>query len=407
MYRILINLKPYQQILLGLLLGVLAGYFLEENAKFLKPIGDIFIKLLKLIVVPLIFFSVLSAIISFNKNLSSIVSKTIILYLCTTMIAVAIGLLFANIFNPSAGLSELNLFNVAQKEINPTKKSVLDILMNIIPTNPFRAFVEGNAIQLILMAICFGIAINSLKTKNLIKIINEINDIIFLFMNSVIKLAPVGVFALIAVVVGEQDIKVLGYLLKFVLVVILACLFHVYVIYPCLISFLAKLNPLTFLKKIIDAQLFAFSTSSSSATLPTTIKVAEKNLGISKSSANFILPLGATVNMDGGAIFLGICTIFVAGFTGVDISFYGYVMIVINALLISVGTAGVPGASIILMSIIFEILGLPLEAMAIIIGVDRILDMCRTSVNVTGDLVVATIIDSRKNTIDKEKFNSR
>ncbi len=402
-------MKMYQKIFLGLILGAVVGHFLGENSKYLKPIGDIFINLIKLVVIPLIFFSVLTSIISFSKSssLARTGGKATLFYFCTTIVAIALGLIFANLFNPSEGLGDLNMFNIDKSKIDISgAKSIKDTIIGIIPTNPVKAFADGNAIQLIVLAVFIGLAINSLgdKTKNLVRIIKEIDSIIFFCMDKVIALAPIGVFALIAFVAGTQDPDALLALVKFVVVVISACLFHVYVIYPMVIYSFTGLNPFIFFRKIINAQIFAFSTSSSSATLPTTMKVAREKLGISDRSTDLILPLGATINMDGGAIFLGICTVFVAGLSGVDISTNGYILIVVNSLLISVGTAGVPGASLILMSIIFNMLGLPLEAIGYIIGVDRILDMFRTSTNVTGDLVVATIVDHSEKTFNKKIF---
>ena len=403
-------MKQHTKILIALILGIIFGLVFKEHSSYLKIFGDLFISLIKLIIVPLVFFSVTNAIITLkgDSNLGKIAINTILLYLLTTVIAITLGLTLAIMLNPASNIADATLlkfdaYNVDQAASN---NNILDIVLNIIPSNIFVAFSSGNMIQIIFLSIVIALGINALKdkSKTIKKFIAEGNDLTYYFMDFIIKIMPYAVFALIASVVGTQDIAILHSLLKFVLCVVFALLIHLYIIYPILIYSLTGLNPIYFFKKIIEAQLFAFSSSSSSATLPTTIRVANQNLGISKATTNMVLPLGATINMDGGAIYLGMSTVFIAGLFGIDLSIVDYISIILNCLLISVGTAGIPGASIVLMSAIFMTVGLPVEAIGIIIGVDRVLDMCRTSVNVTGDLVVSTIIDKKTKTLDSDKY---
>ena len=404
----MLKLKLWQQIFLGMFLGAIAGLILKENVQYLKPVGDIFINMIKMIVVPLIFFSISSAITSMEQShsLGRIGGKSILIYLLSTAIAIFIGLTLANIFDPAAGLEGTIDFGTATAPKSTI--SFTDTIVAMIPTNPVKAMAEGNVLQIIVFALFLGTAVNvaGKKVTKVAHALSDIAEVIYSLTGLIMKFAPFGVFALIGWVVGSQDPEILKSLVKVVIVVIAACILHDVVVYSLFIKFLAKLNPITFFKKIIDAQVLAFSTSSSSATLPLTMKVAEEKLGVSKGTANFVLPLGSTVNMDGTAIYLGICTVFVAGLTGVDLSFGDYTAVVLTATLASIGAAGVPGVALIMMSMVFASVGLPIEAIAIIAGVDRLLDMFRTTINVTGDLAISVVIDRSEGTFDEKTYNS-
>ncbi|MFZ8864388.1 MAG: dicarboxylate/amino acid:cation symporter [Rickettsiales bacterium] len=401
-------LKLWQQIFLGMILGALAGFFFGENTSYLKPLGDIFINMIKMIVVPLIFFSISSAITSMEQShsLGRIGGKSILIYLVSTAIAIAIGLFLANIFDPSAGVQHHDMFGAAT-QIEAHTVSFADTIVSMVPTNPVKAMADGNVLQIIVFALFLGTAVNiaGKKVQKVADSLSEIAEVIYSLTGIIMKFAPIGVFALIGWVVGTQDPEILKSLVKVVIVVIAACILHAVIVYSLFIGALARLNPIKFFKKIIDAQILAFSTSSSSATLPITMQVAEDKLGVSKGTANFVLPLGSTVNMDGTAIYLGISTVFVAGLVGVDLTMADYATVIFTATLASIGAAGIPGVALVMMSMVFASVGLPIEAIAIIAGVDRVLDMVRTTVNVTGDLAVAVVIDRSEGNFNEKIFN--
>lgn len=405
------KLKLWQQIFAAMLLGVIAGIGFGQDIAVIKPLGDLFINMIKMIVIPLVFFSIATAITGNQdgSSLGRIGIKSLIIYVFSTAIAIVIGISLAKLFDPAAGLNGLNLF--AEMEKTTTAKepvSFLEALVAMVPTNPINAMAEGNVLQVIVFAIFVGAAVNvaGKKVKIIGSNIAEAAEVFYSMTAIIMKFAPYGVFALIAWVVGTQDPQILRSLLKLVIVVIAACLIHAATIYTLFVAGLARLNPLPFYKKIIDAQIFAFCTSSSSATLPLTMKVAEEKLGVSQKIANFVLPLGSTVNMDGTAIYIGITTVFVAALAGVDLSLTDYVVVVFTATIASVGAAGIPGVALIMMSMVFVAVGLPVEAIGIIAGVDRLLDMFRTSVNVTGDLAISVVIDQSEGTLDKKLYNS-
>jgi len=404
------NLKLWQQIFLGMIIGAIAGLVLGDNATYLKPVGDIFVNMIKMIVVPLIFFSICSAITSMEQShsLGRIGGKSLLIYLASTAVAIVIGLFLANVFDPSEGITNTELFG-SKKEIQPKTVSFSETIVGMIPTNPIKAMAEGNVLQIIVFALFLGTAVNitGKKVKKVADAMSEIAEVIYSLTGIIMKFAPFGVFALIGWVVGTQDPEILKALVKVVIVVISACVLHVILVYSLFIAGLARLNPLTFFKKIIDAQVLAFSTSSSSATLPITMKVAEDKLGVSKGTANFVLPLGSTVNMDGTAIYLGISTVFVAGLVGVDLTIGNYLTVIFTATLASIGAAGIPGVALVMMSMVFASIGLPIEAIAIIAGVDRLLDMVRTTVNVTGDLAISVVIDRSEGTFDQALYDSK
>jgi Na+/H+-dicarboxylate symporter len=403
----MIKLKLWQQIFLGMIIGAVVGFLLKDNAQYLKPVGDVFINMIKMIVVPLIFFSIASAITSMEQShsLGRIGGKSILIYLVSTAIAIMIGLSLANIFDPSAGVENIAAFGEANK-IVAKQVSVVDTLVGMIPTNPVKAMAEGNVMQIIVFALFFGTAVNvaGKKVEKVAEVLSSVAEVIYSLTGLIMKFAPFGVFALIGWVVGTQDPEILRSLVKVVIVVISACLLHSILVYSLFVGGLARLSPIVFFKKIIDAQILAFSTSSSSATLPLTMKVAEEKLGVSKGTANFVLPLGSTVNMDGTAIYLGISTVFVAGIVGVDLSLGDYLSVIFTATVASIGAAGVPGVALIMMSMVFASIGLPIEAIAIIAGVDRLLDMFRTTVNVTGDLAISVVIDRSEGNFDEKTF---
>ena len=405
------------KILIGMSSGLLVGSFisflgLEDNQYFkiylidgfLYIGGQIFISLLKLMVVPLVFFSLTSGVSSFDQNLSlgRIASKTFGLYLITTAIAISIGLALAVFFNPG---NNLNLETSISLSI-PDSPNIKDIILGIIPSNPIKAMAEGNMLQIIVFSIFFGIAIRSLgdSVKLIRDSVNNITDIILKLVLFIINVAPYGIFCLMSVLFAEKGITVLGDLSFYFFVVVFALLLHGFLTYSLFLVLFVKVNPLKFFNKIKSLMLFAFSTSSSNATIPVTLKTVVDDIGVSRKIASFTVPLGATINMDGTAIMQGVATVFIANAYSIDLSFADYLMVILIATLASIGTAGVPGVGLIMLAMVLNQVGLPVEGIALIIGVDRLLDMLRTVVNVTGDSTISTIVANSENQLEQRNL---
>ena len=366
--------------------------------------GQIFISLLKLMVVPLVFFSLTSGVSSLDKdmNLGKIAGKTLSLYLFTTAIAISLGLIVAIFLSPGANLN----LEVTETVLIPESPSIKEVVINIFPTNPINAMAEGNMLQIIVFAIFVGVALRSLgdKVLSIKEMIDKITEIILKMVFIIINLAPYGVFCLITVLFAEKGFTVLGDLSYYFFIVLSVLIIHALVTYSSLLVLFAKINPITFLKKIRPVILFAFSTSSSNATMPITLKTVTENLGVNRKIASFTVPLGATINMDGTAIMQGVATVFIANAYSIDLSLVDYLMVVLTATLASVGTAGVPGVGIIMLAMVLTQVGLPAEGIGLIIGVDRLLDMVRTVVNVTGDSTVSTVIAKSENQLDRINY---
>ena len=410
----LLKLQLYTKVLIGLVAGVLFGMlagqlgFSDFVSSYIKPIGSAFIKLISMVVIPLVFASLIVGTSSLNdiRKLGRIGAKTMAYYLCTTIIAICIGLLLANTLRPGAGLSEQTRTKLIQSSpeesvapIDTTlkKPTITDILLNIIPTNPIRAFVEGRMLQIIFFALMTGICLGlipSERSRPVINFFEGVNDVIIKMVHIIMKLAPYGVFALISAVVADFGLDVLFVLIKYSLVVVVGLVLHVAIVYSLAIKIFSKQKVRTFFRGIRPAQLIAFSSASSSATLPVTMECAEKNLGVPGQIASFALPLGATINMDGTALYQGVSTVFIAQVYGLGLNPMQQLTIVLTAVLASIGTAGTPAAGVITLAIVLKSIGVPLEGIALIMGVERILDMCRSVVNVTGDASCAVVVAS-------------
>ncbi len=392
-----------QKIFIGFILGAILGiilnilnlpFILDENLLLLLSFGgDIFLKTIKMLVVPIVFFSLVNGVANL-KNIASlgrIGSKSILIYLFTTFIAITISLFLANIIQPGKGLGQ-NSHSVDLEIANPP--SFFDILLNIIPSNPFASLVEGEMLQVIFFAILVGSSISFLKnTTNIKKFFNEFNQIIMQILSFVMIIAPFGIFCLISKTFATQGLTSIIELLKYFLLVSFSLLLHIFLIYLPIIKFYGEISYKKFFHGIKDALLFSFSTSSSSATIPVTLNCLKKNFLIKENVAAFTVPLGATINMDGTAIMQGVATVFIANIYGIDLLFLDYITIIITATLASIGTAGVPGVGIIMLGMVLNQVGLPLEGIAIVMGVDRFLDMLRTSVNISGDAMVSIVIN--------------
>lgn len=387
------------KILIGLVLGVIAGLIAgPENLGFVKkwiaPLGTLFINLIKMIIVPLVFASLVVGAASLGdiKKLGRIGGKTVGFYLVTTAFAVAIGIAMSLILNPGMGL-QLPADAVYKGKEAP---SVMNVLVNIVPTNPIKAMGSGDMLQIITFALFVGVGITMVgeRAKPVNSFFDGLAEVTYKIVNAIMLVAPYGVFALILPVVAANGPKVLIPLAKVIGAVYIACLLHMALTYSGLVAFLGRMSPVKFFKGILPAQLIAFSTCSSAATLPVTMKNTQENLGVSKEVSSFVLPLGATINMDGTAIYQGVCALFVAQVYGIDLSFSQMLVIVLTGTLASIGTAGVPGAGLIMLTLTLQSVNLPLEGIALIAGVDRVLDMARTTVNITGDAVATVYIQN-------------
>ncbi|MFM9270215.1 dicarboxylate/amino acid:cation symporter [Halomonas elongata] len=397
----------WQKILAGLILGVLAGALMGERASLFKPLGDIFINAIKMLIVPLVFSTLVVGITAMRdpQKMGRIGLRTIALYLLTTAFAIAIGLLASWIFQPGVGLDMTFDSGVEPKEA-PT---LVEILIGLVPQNPIDALANGNILQIIVFAIGLGISLTLIGEKGepVVKVFESFAEAMVKLTNIVMGFAPFGVFGLIAHVAGSYGLEVLLPLAKVIGVAYLASVLHVLLVYSGLLALLGRLNPLRYLQGILDALVVAYSSASSSGTLPVSLRCARNNLGVSEGVAGFVLPVGATINMDGTAIYQGVVAVFIAQLLGVDLSMTDYGMIILTGTLASIGTAGVPGAGLVMLSIVMAQIGLPLEAIAVIAGIDRILDMARTCVNVAGDLMVTTLVGKSEGELDEDVYNAK
>ncbi|WP_136069371.1 dicarboxylate/amino acid:cation symporter [Modicisalibacter radicis] len=396
----------WQKILAGLILGALTGALFGKEASILKPVGDIFINAIKMLIVPLVFSTLIVGITSMRdpQKMGRIGLRTIALYLVTTAFAITIGLFASWLFEPGVGL-EMSFEAGSESKQGP---SLTETLVNLVPSNPIDSLASGNILQIIVFAIGLGISLTLIGEKGepVIKLFESFAEAMYKLTNIVMAFAPFGVFALIAYVAGNYGLEVLLPLAKVIGVAYLASIVHVLFVYSGLLALLGRLNPLRYLQGIIDALVVAYSSASSSGTLPVSIRCAQQNLGVSNGVSGFVLPVGATINMDGTAIYQGVVAVFIAQFVGVDLSLADYGMIIVTGTLASIGTAGVPGAGLIMLSIVMSQIGLPLEAIAVIAGIDRILDMARTCVNVAGDLMVTTLVGKSEGELDETIYNS-
>lgn len=385
------------KILLGLIVGIIFGLILPQASwltAVCKPIGSIFLNAIKMVIVPLVLSSLIvgTASVGDVRKLGRIGGKTIGYYLITTAIAVTIGLILGNMIDPGIGLTIPEGAKYAAG--NPVPVS--DVLINLIPANPLDALVKGSMLQIIVFALFIGIGITLVGSKAdpVAKFFDGFAEITYKIVGIIMAAAPYGVFALIIPVVQANGPVVLLPLGKVIVTVYLGCAIHAGVVYSLAVKTLGNMSPLKFFAGFLPAMSVAFTTCSSNGTLPVSMKCAEENLGVSKEVAAFVQPLGATINMDGTALYQGVCALFVAQVYGIDLSLGQQVTIILTATLASIGTAGVPGAGLIMLTLVLQSVGLPLEAVALIAGIDRILDMARTTVNVTGDAVAAVFVEN-------------
>lgn len=406
------------KILIAMVLGVVVGIILNLSINnwgilttemykplevyIFSPIGSIFIRAIRMLVVPMVFVSLINGVAQIGdlKKLGRVGGKTLAFYLVTTALAITIGLTLASIIQPGQHITRPSDIIYEAKEAKP----FVDIIVDMIPTNPLESMVTGNMLQVIVFSILLGMAITGIskeKSGKLLDLLDATNDAILKIVDFVMQIAPFGVFALLVKVAATEGFQTLQSLLIYMFTVILALVLQVVIVYGGGLMLFSKMNPILFFKKFKTVMSIAFSTSSSNAVLPVTMETVEKNFGVHKSILSFTLPLGATINMDGTAIMQGVATIFIAQVFGVPLPFTALLTVVLTATLASIGTAGVPGVGLITLSMVLASVGLPVEGIAIILGVDRLLDMLRTAVNVTGDAIVTIIVAKSENEVDE------
>lgn len=390
------------KILIGFVLGIIFGFVVGPMIQwssalkdfimpFLGAVGGIFITLLKMLIVPLVFSSIVvgAASIGDPKTLGRIGIKTLALYLVTTAVAIVIGLALGNLIQPGIGMNIAGASAEAR-----AAKPLADVILDIFPSNPFDSMVKANMLQIIVFALFFGVAslFAGEKGKRIIGAFESVAEVMYAMTHMIMRLAPYGVFALIAVTAAQYGLSILAPFVKVIAAVYLGCILHAVIVYSGMIAVFCKRSPLWYFKGIQEAAITAFVTRTSSGTLPVTISNVRDNLGVSEKISSFVLPLGATINMDGTALYQGVCVLFVAQAFGVSLSFGAQVGIIITATLASIGTAGVPGAGLIMLTLVLTSAGLPIEGIGLVAGIDAVLDAARTSLNVTGDTAVCAVV---------------
>ncbi len=394
-------MKLTTKILLGLVAGIIVGLLLAGApniaTNYIKPFGDIFLNLIKMIIVPLVFASLVvgAASVGDIRKLGRIGGKTLAYYLVTTAIAVVIGLILGNLLVPGAGI-EIPTDATPEAVEAP---SIAQTIVGMIPSNPVTAMADANMLQIIVFALFIGVAITAVgdKGKPLLNVVDSLAEVMYKITAFVMAYAPIGVFALITPVVANQGVSVLLPLLKVVIGVYLGCILHALIVYSSAVKVFARMNPMKFFRGVASPATVAFSTSSSAGTLPVTMKATQENLGVPESIASFVLPLGATINMDGTALYQGVCALFIAQVYTIELTIAQQLTIVLTATLASIGTAGVPGAGLIMLTMVLQSVNLPLEGIALIAGIDRILDMARTCINVVGDISASVVVAATEN----------
>ena len=400
------RLPLWQKIVVGMILGIAVGILLGEDAVILKPFGSFFVNTIKMLIVPLVFCSIIVGITSLQdtSKMGRIGIKTVLFYMVSTAIAISIGLLLGHLLQPGAGLGLVAKHTEVAKEM----PSFAQTLVDLVPTNPVSALAQGHILQIIVFAVALGVSLSLIGEKGqpAIALFESLAEAMYKLTDLVMKLAPYGVFALMAWVAGKFGLALLLPLIKVIAAVYIGSILHVLGVYSGFLMIIAKLNPMPYFRGILDAQVVAFTSTSSAGTLPISMKCARENLGVSQSVSSFVLPLGATINMDGTALYQGVTTLFVAQAFGIDLGMPEYITIIMTATLASIGTAGVPGAGLIMLTLVLSTVGLPVEGVALIAGIDRILDMARTVVNISGDIAASVLIAKSEKELDIDIYKS-
>jgi len=389
-----LKLKVHTQIIIAIVLGVVTGLLLGERAGHLKILGDVFIRLLKLIIIPLIMASMVAGIVSLGdvRKLGRIGLKTFVYYMATTTLSVGVGLLLVNLMNPGGGvdIGTEATAEVASRDL----PSLISIIEDIVPGNLFDAMAKDKVLSIIFFSLLLGVAISSIgeKGRPLVILFESFNDVMMKITGWIMRLAPFGVFALMAHTIGTMGLSVIKPLMAYMATVVLGLTIHAFITLPLLLSVVGKYSPVKFIKDVFSAVATAFSTASSAATLPITMECLQENTGVSNKVTSFVLPLGATVNMDGTALYEAVAAMFIAQAYGIELNIAQQLLIMLTATLASIGAAAIPGAGLITLVIVLKAVNLPLEGIGMILAVDRLLDMFRTAVNVWGDACGAVVI---------------
>lgn len=397
-------MKLWVKILIALGLGIVTGMIFGEKAVVLKPIGDIFLSLINMIIVLLVLSSMTVGITSIHdpQKLGRVGLKTLFLYLVTTGIAIVIGLAFAHFFQPGSGMNLVRTGEVVVQK----PPGMMQILLSVIPSNPVRSLTEGNVLQIIVFALFLGVSINFAgeKGRPLLEFLESLADVMYRLTSIVMEFSPFGVFAIMASVSGSFGMRVLLKLAGFLFTFYGACIVHILLVFLPILWFFARLHPWPFFRGMGDAIMVAFSTSSSSAALPVSMHCVQENLGVSKNISSFVLPLGSTVNMNGAAIFQGMAVMFIAQAYGIELDLQSLVTIVVTGVLSAVGAAGIPGSGFIMLSVVFSSVGLPIEGLALLAGIDRIREMGSTVLNILGDSVCAIYVAKQEGELDERQY---
>ncbi|MEZ8157772.1 dicarboxylate/amino acid:cation symporter [Vibrio splendidus] len=405
------------RVILGMVVGILTGFAIQSlfadngfvnnyivNGLF-EVGGQIFVASLKMLVVPLVFVSLVCGTSSLKdlSTLGRMGGKTLALYIGTTAVAITLALTIGNLFQPGAGAD----LTAASSFKSADAPSLGQVIIDMFPTNPIQAMAEGKTLQVIVFAVLFGIAISAAGKpgERIAAVFSDLNEVIMKLVALLMNLAPYGVFFLMAKLFSGLGLGAIWNLAEYFLVLAGTLLLHGLVTYSAMLKGFTGLSPITFLRKMEDAIMFAFSTASSNATIPVTMETAKNRMGVDNKVASFTVPLGATVNMDGTAIMQGVATAFIAQAYNIDLTMGDYLMVILTATLASVGTAGVPGVGLVMLAMVLNQVGLPLEGIALIMGVDRLLDMIRTAVNITGDSAVTIIVAKSEGSFDEARFN--
>jgi Na+/H+-dicarboxylate symporter len=403
-------LSSWQQVLIGLVLGGVTGMLLGPDAKNFSYLGLIFLNLIKMVTIPMIFFTIIYGMTSIESTdgLRRISIKAVVTFMFTSVLAVSVGLLVAKIFKPGVGISPnvLNQFKGSQNLPSVESLSIPEILIDLIPTNIVSAMAGGQILQVIVFALFIGTIMNMKKKEcpEVIKTCQQIALLFFKVIQTIMRIAPIGVFGYIAAIVGTEGIGILFALGKLMATIGVGC-FLQYLLFGVLIIVFARMSPLPFYRKIIEPQLIAFATSSSKATLVPLMNVIENKLGVSKQSSRFLLPLSAALNMDGGAIYQSACAVFFAQMMGIDFSLGQYITLFFMCTLASIGGAGIPGGVLLFLGMVLNSVGLPIEGVLLVASVDRLLDMMTTVINITGGACATVVIDRSEKTLDTEMYN--
>lgn len=416
--KIGLTTRIFISLLLGAILGVFLHYCVLPNDAVQNilvdgvfyVVGQGFLRLMQMLVVPLVLCSLIcgASAIGDTKTLGKVGVRTVVFYIITTALAVAVALTVARIINPGVGM-DLNTLEVAETQIATTQTSMVDTLLDIIPKNPIESLATGNMLQIIVFAIIVGIILAKLgdKTQIVHNLFQQGNDIMMEMTMMVMSLAPIGVFCLIARTFSGMGFDAFQPLIKYMFAVMLALVIQCLGVYQILLKLFTGLNPIRFIKKFLPVMGFAFSTATSNATIPLSIDTLERKMGVSRRISSFTIPLGATINMDGTSIMQGVAVVFIAQAYGIALTPMDYVTVIATATLASIGTAGVPSVGLVTLSMVLTSVGLPIEGIGFIMGIDRILDMSRTAVNITGDAVCTTIVANQNQALDKEVFNKK